>query len=88
MTACIMLAFAALNILSSIADVLHLAFSNEANMLLSFTTNAEVDCMIDALICMDRIHAWTKGEITIWIKCRLDGKILLSFFKKKHMEEG
>lgn len=84
-----MLAFAALNILLSVAAVvLHLAFSNEANTLLSFATNAKVDCMIDALICMGRIHAWTKEEITIWIKCRLDGKILLSFLKKKQMEEG
>lgn len=53
-----MLAFAALNILLSVAHVvLHLAFSNGANILQSFAANAKVDRMIDAVICMGRIHA-------------------------------
>lgn len=56
--ACIVLAFTASNTLLRVADgVFYLVFSNEANVLLSFAANAEVGCMIDALICMDRIHA-------------------------------
>lgn len=65
-----------------------LHFLMKQNILTSFATVADVDCVIGALICMDRIHASTKEEITIWIKCRLDGKILLSFLNKKQMEEG